>query len=220
MIIEQLIAQDIPTLQPEDTGNRALHLMEESNLLQLPVVVDNKYTALLRESDLLNLDTPEIALSATNLLSYRPALFVGNHPYEALRLLHQQQLNVVPVVDEEQQYLGSVTRDTLLEYISANSGLDAPGGIIVLELAPRNYSLAEIARICENEEVTILISTMVSNPVTAMLEVTLKTNRLNLEPLIASFERHEYTVKEVYGAQTDREDIMDRYKLLMNYLNM
>jgi hypothetical protein len=53
-----------------------------------------------------------------------------------------------------------------------------------------------------------------------IMELTLKTNRTSLEPLVSSFERHEYKVIEVYGDPKGREDLMDKYHLLMNYLNM
>jgi hypothetical protein len=126
----------------------------------------------------------------------------------------------VPVVDGGYKYMGAITRDDLLKYITENSGLDNPGGIIVLELAPRQYSLAEIARLCENEDVTIISSQLSTNSTTGLIEVTLKTNRTNLEALVSSFERHDYVVKEVFGAQSGAEDTMSRYQQLMNYINM
>jgi acetoin utilization protein AcuB len=52
------------------------------------------------------------------------------------------------------------------------------------------------------------------------LEITLKLNRTSLEPVVSSFERHDYHVKEVYGEIANNEDIEDKYNLLMNYINM
>jgi hypothetical protein len=59
-----------------------------------------------------------------------------------------------------------------------------------------------------------------TNRATQKLEITLKTNRTNLEALASAFERHKYVVKEVYGEAVHKEDMLDRYKLLMNYINM
>lgn len=220
-MIEQLISPIVPTLMPTDTGNRALHLMEENNLTQLPLVAEEQYMGLVQENDVLDLDEPDAQLNKADfLLNYRPAVLASGHPYEALRIAHQQNLAVVPVVDNDNKYLGAITRDDLLKYITENSGLDNPGGIIVLEMDPRNYSLTDIARICESEEVIVISSQIFSNRATGKLEVTLKTNRTNLGALAASFERHEYKVKEVYGEQAGQEDMIDRLKLLMNYINM
>jgi acetoin utilization protein AcuB len=221
MMIEQLISPEVPTLMPTDTGNKALLLMEENNLTQLPLVKEEQYVGLVQENELLDWARPETQFDkAEHQLSYRPAILASGHPYDALRIAHQQNLAIVPVIDNENKYLGAITRDDLLKYITENSGWDNPGGIIVLEMDPRNYSLTDIARICENEETIVLSSQIFSNRGTGKLEVTLKTNRTNLGVLVASFERHEYKVKEVYGEQANQEDMMDRLKSLMNYINM
>ena len=220
MVIEPLISPIVPTLLPSDTGNRALTLMEENNFTQLPLVMEDQYMALVQETDVLDWENPDIQLGKANFLNYRPAVFASGHPYDALKIANQQKLSIVPVIDNENKYLGAITINDLLKYVTENSGLDNPGGIIVLEIEPNNYSLHEIARICENEDVLIISSQLFSNTATQKLEITLKTNRTNLEGLASSFERYKYVVKEVYGERAHQEDMMDRYKSLMNYLNM
>ncbi|MBS1589422.1 MAG: CBS domain-containing protein [Bacteroidetes bacterium] len=220
MVIEQLISPTVPTLLITDTGSHALLLMEENNVSQLPVVQDDKYMALVRESDVLDWDKPESPLSMASFLTYHPAVFASGHPFEAMRVANQQNLSVLPVVDNENTYLGCITRDDLLKYITENSGVDSPGGIIVIELAPRDYSLSEIARICESEEVIITSAQVASNKLTGKIEVTLKTNRSDLQGLGASFERHNYIVKQIYGEHSQDDDLRGRYDLLMNYINM
>ncbi|MEI8278114.1 MAG: CBS domain-containing protein [Bacteroidota bacterium] len=220
MLIEKLISPIVPTLTATDTGNRALSLMEENHFTQLPLVVEHQYMALIKENDVLDWNTPESPLSGADFLSYRPAVFANGHPYEALRIAHEHNLSIVPVVDDQNMYIGAITKDELLKYITETSGLDNPGGIIVLELDARGYSLMEIARICENEEVTVISTQLFNNRFTNKLEITLKTNRTDLRSVVASFERHKYTVKDVFGEQTQYEDVATRYNLLMNYINM
>ena len=219
MNIEQLISPVVPTLSPEDTCDHALALMEKENLACLPVTADDNYIALVQENDLLDRDTPDVTLTAANALGFKPAIPALSHPFEALRIIHQMNLDVLPVVDNEHKYTGAVTKDTLLKYMAEYSGINNPGGIIVLEIAPRNYTLYEIARICENEDVTILNLQVYTNEA-GMLEVTLKLNRTALEAVTSSFERHSYHVKAVYGDESKNDDITDKYNLLMNYINM
>lgn len=219
MSIERLISPEVPTLLPEDTGNRALDLMEENNFTELPMVSQDNYLALIQESDVLDWQKPDSALSNADFLNYKPAIAVSGHPFEALRIANQMNLSVLPVIDTDQKYLGAVTKDSLLKYITENSGIDMPGGIIVLEMLPRDYTLYEIARICEIED-TIILNTQVHGAAGGMLEVTLKLNRTSLDAVVASLERHKYHVKEVYGENANREDLTTNYNLLMNYLNM
>ncbi len=134
--------------------------------------------------------------------------------------MHEAALPVLPVVDSEHhKYLGCVTKETLLGYIADTSGINNPGGVIVLEIPPRNFSMFEIARLCENEDVVIINMQSRTNE-RAMLEVTLKLNRTVLDAVVSSFERHNYHVLEVYGKDSDPNDIADKYNLLMNYINM
>lgn len=220
MVVEQLISPTVPTLIPTDTGDKALTLMDENNLAQLPLIADEKYVGLVQENDLLDWETPDKSLQNADFLGYRPAVLASGHPYEALRIAHQQNLAVIPVVDSENTYVGSITRDELLRYVTENTGLNNPGGIIVLEIDPRNYSLYEIARICESEEVLLISTQIFSNKLTGKLEVTLKTNRNSLGGVVSALERHNYKVKEVFGDTTDQDSLQDRFNNLMNYLNM
>lgn len=219
MNLEELISPIVPVLLPSDSGERALTLMDQNHFNQLPLVEDEKYMALVQENDVMDWGTPERALSSADFLNYRPAVFANGHPYDALRIAYQQQLSVIPVVDNDNTYLGAITKDSLLKYVSENSGVENPGGIIVIEVAPRDYSLAEIARICENEEVMV-ISSQLKNNVAGKIEVTLKTNRTDLQGLSSSFERHNYIVKQVFGQQMNIDDTMNRFNELMNYINM
>ncbi len=219
MNIDQLISPIVPVLLPADTGTHALEVMEDSSFSELPVVSDDQYVALVQEHDILDWKSPQEALSASTLLNYRPAIAASGHPFEALRIVHQMNLSVLPVIDHELKYIGSVTKDKLLSYMTENSGIENPGGIIVLEIPPRNYTLYEIARICENEDV-IILNLQVHTNETGMLEVTLKLNRSSLDAVVSSFERHKYHVKEVYGDENKKDDLTDKYNLLMNYLNM
>jgi CBS domain-containing protein len=220
MRIEQLISPIIPTLELTDTGNRALSLMEENNISHLPLIAEQQYKALVHENDVMDWEMPESPLSKADFLNYRPAVFANSHPYDALRIAHQHNLSIVPVIDSSNLYLGSITRHELLSYITESSGLDNPGAIIVLELDPRNYTLVDIARICENEDVAIISTQLRSNSATGKAEITIKTNRMDLRGVISSFERHNYVVKAVYGEQNSDEDMQDRFDLLMNYINM
>ena len=220
MFIYQLISSDIPVLRPADTGDKALQLMQELHLSHLSLVEGEEYKALVKEDDILNWPTPEAPLSSAEFLNFRPVVYGNQHPYEAIRRALQQHISVVPVINEQNKYLGSVSRDELLEYMGNNSGLDQAGGIITLEMKPVDYSLSEIARICENNDAILLNVQLFTYPGSETMEVVLKTNTKEIQSLIASFERYEYTVKEVFGELPAAESMLDRYQSLMHYINM
>jgi CBS domain-containing protein len=219
MNLDLLTDKTIPVLSPEDSIEKSLSVMDDAKLTGLPVVSSDYYVAFVLEDALLEHPDPSETLSSAGLLTYKPAIGSYAHPFDAITIIHQTALPLLPVLDSEQKYSGCITKDNLLGYITNNSGIANPGGILVLEILPRNYSMYEIARICENEDVILLAMHAHTNE-RGMLEITMKLNRTVLDGVVASFERHNYHVQEVYGKDTNNEDIIGKYNLLMNYINM
>jgi acetoin utilization protein AcuB len=219
MSIELFISHSVPVLSPNDTVSRALEILEDNKIGGLAVVADDEYLGLVTDSGLSEVEDSEVSLLDSGLLRFKPAISSQAHPLEGISIVHQAKLPLLPVLDTDQKFLGCVTRDDLVNYIAENSGISNPGGILVLEILPRNYSLYEIARICENEDVIMLAMHSRTNE-RGMLEITMKLNRTVLDAVVSSFERHNYHVLEVYGKETNNEDILGKYNLLMNYINM
>jgi CBS domain-containing protein len=151
---------------------------------------------------------------------FRPAISINAHPFEAMRIMHLHQLSILPVINEENEYAGCLSQERLMQYLIESINIDVLGGIIVLEMEPRNYSLAQIARICENEQVIILGLQAKTNPNSSKLEVTIKTNSTDLSAVVQAFERYDYSVVDTFGDTKIENDTSDRYRLLMNYINM
>jgi acetoin utilization protein AcuB len=195
-------------------------MIAETHYAKLPLVAKGEYLSLIKESDLLDAEYDTMELRQLQLPAYCPSCILTAHPFDAVKAAIQFNLPVVPLLDEKQKYVGSVSRASLFNYLGENGGLSQPGGIIVLEMHPRDYVLSQIAKIAENEDVKILNSRVYLNPQTEMLEVTLKMSKVELARVLAALERYDYLVKEVYGDLPTQDDLDDRYKLLMNYLNI
>jgi acetoin utilization protein AcuB len=99
--------------------------------------------------------------------------------------------------------------------------MDQPGGILVLELTERDYSLTQIAQIVEGNNIKILSMYITSPAESTKLEVTLKVNTLDLVSVIKTFERYNYEVK-TWVTSNDSMDrfYSERFDLLMKYLNI
>lgn len=220
MTLQQLIEPTIPILKISDTVDDALRMMSETHYAKLPLVENGEYKSLFRESDLLDVEDYDATLMNLNMPIFRPSCIITAHPFDAVKAAIQYNLPVVPLLDERQMYVGSVSRASLFNYLGESGGLSDAGGIIVLEMHPRDYVLSQIAKIAENEDVKILNSRVYLNPQTEMLEVTLKMSQVELGRVVAALERYDYVVKEVFGDNPTQDDMDDRYKLLMNYLNI
>ena len=107
-----------------------------------------------------------------------------------------------------------------MQYFANALSMTELGAVIVLEISRRNYSLSEIARIAESEQIIILSSYITSNPQDATIEVTLKVNQQNIGRLIATFERFDYVVKAYFQEADYYDSLKEHYDSLMSYLNV
>ncbi len=64
MLVQELISTVVPVLLPQDTGAKALRLMNEFHLTHLPLVVDNKYVYLVEEDQVLDWEDPDQLLES------------------------------------------------------------------------------------------------------------------------------------------------------------
>lgn len=219
MSILDYLSTDIPALKPADSGNYILDLMNSENQFALPLVIDEGFVALVREEEILNWSKKDNPIVEADFLNFKPMALETVHPYDAAVLLHDWKIPMLPIVDEATKYLGAVTPIELFSFFTENNGLSEPGGILILSIKPKDYSLSEIARICESNDV-IILNVQIIGYHQEIMDVIIKTNTKDLQALKSTFIRYEYDIKRVFGALETHYDHEDRYKLLMNYINM
>ncbi len=220
MIALELITEEIPPLTHTDSGNKALRWMDEFKVSHLPVLKNGNYVGVVSETDILDkLDDEETLDKLFDHLP-RPYVFSGAHIYEVLARIADHKISVMPVLAEDESYLGVTSIHHLL-YLIANTGsMRETGGIIVLEMNQNDYSMSQIAQIVESNNAKILSSYIMTSPDSTKLEVTLKINQVELVRIIRTFERFDYVIKASFQKSAAFDDLQHRYDALMNYLNM
>ena len=219
MVAENLISSAILPLRTSDTGDEALRIMEDFYVRHLPIVNNNQLLGVLSEDDILLHDVNE-AVGSYALSLQRPFVRDKDHIYEVMRLLSENQLTVIPVVDYDNNYVGMIAMEDVLNYFAKTDTFREQGSIIVLEMQRRDYSLAEISRIVESEGAVILSCLISSDVNTPMIDVTIKINRPNIQGIIATFERFDYKIKASFNESDYLESLQERYDSLMTYLNV
>lgn len=221
MIAKKLINTVLPPLKMTDTGDKAISWFKEFHVQYFPVVEGNKYLGILSEYDVLDLNKPTLTLSEYPIKLSRPFVQETAHIYEIMKLLNEHRLTVIPALDEDENYVGAITIKDLLDYFTTINALHEPGGIIILQMHIKDYTLTKIAQIVEYNETKIMSMYIKSNPENPqMIDVTIKTNRSDLTSMCATFERYGYKIKGFYHETGYMEDMQDRLDSLMQYLNV
>ncbi len=219
MIAESLISNTIIPLRTSDFGEEALKMMEEFYVRHLPIVNNTQLLGLISEEDILDFD-PNEAVGSYRLSLTKPYVNGEDHIYEVMRQLAQHELTLIPVVDNDHNYLGVITQEDLLKYFAATTSFAESGSILVLEINKRDYSMSEIARIVESENAHVLSIFVTSNPDSTQMEVTLKVNTQNIQPLVATFQRFDYLIKASFNEMDYFDTLKERFDSLMSYLNV
>lgn len=216
-----LMSDMIPALKITDTGGKALALMEVFKVSHLPVVDNNKFVGLISESDILDMNEPE-ALVSCYKLDYGNNFIEENVPiFDVLSMASSLNLSVIPVVNAEKEYVGAISVSELVVKFTENSSFENQGGIIVLRMGIKDYSLAHVAQMVESNEAKILFSYLTNIPDSSMVELTIKVNTIDLTSIVQTFNRYSYNVVGVYNASNDMDDLLDeRYDQLMKFLNL
>lgn len=220
MIAINLINDEIPPLMHSDSAEKALNWMDEFKVSHLPVLKNGNYVGTISESDIL--DQLELDKTLDELFQHlpRPSVLAEDHIYQVLSRISELKLSVITILDKDEKYLGCSSVQHLMSLIANTGSIRENGGILVLEMAAIDYSLAQIGQIVESNDAKILSSYIMSSPDSTNIEVTLKINKIELDRIIRTFERYDYTIKASFQKSGNLDDMKFRYDALMNYLNL
>lgn len=219
MQAHRLISSTIQSIHPDEDGNRALELMDLYRVNHLAVVKNDFYLGVISDKEIMNWPSTDEYLEEhlPNLAS--PHVLHNQHLFDIIEVLEQNNLSVVPVLDNEQQYQGVITNRKLLYTIANSAAIQSVGGVIVLQMNNNDYSMTEIANIIESNDTKILSSYVISKKDSTKMELTIKLNKTDITAIIKDLERYEYNVKASYKEEDPNTDFVERYEQLMRFLN-
>lgn len=221
MIAEELVNPMIPPLKLSDDTEKAILWMEELRLHQLPVVEGGQFLGMIQEETLYDGNDPKKPIREYPLDAADARVFLSQHFYEVIRLACMLDVGLVAVEDDQQMYQGVVTLEDTVHAFANTTSVDSPGGILVLQMQQVDYSLAEISRLIEAEDVKILSLNMASDAKDASkIRVTIKVNKLDLSRVIATLERFGYSIVAQFH-EPDRDSYQkERLDALFRYLDI
>jgi len=219
MQAHRLISSTIQSIHPDEDGNRALELMDLYRVNHLAVVKNDFYLGVISDKEIMNWASTEgyIEEHLPNLAS--PHVLHSQHLFDIIEVLEQNNLSVVPVLDNDQQYQGVITNRKLLYTIANSAAIQSVGGVIVLQMNNNDYSMTEIANIIESNDTKILSSYVISKKDSTKMDLTIKLNKTDITAIIKDLERYEYNVKASYKEEDPNTDFLERYEQLMRFLN-
>jgi CBS domain-containing protein len=220
LLNKEIISAAIPSLHLNDPVSQALDLMADFHVTHLPVVVEDKLAGLVSEDDLLNVENDEMLLaelqpSFSKIVAHADAFF-----YEAVQLVNENGLTLIPVISGESEYTGAIIATDLLRQLGRTCGVSDLGGIIVLEMEKVSFSFSEISKLVETNDAQIIQLNTYTDASSGNFYITLRINKAEISDIVATFQRYEYQVKYYFGEELYENELRNNYDHLMNYLNI
>lgn len=195
MFAKELISDRVPSVKSTDRAGLALDWMGEFKLNQLPIVDHGSYKGLITENDILDATDLSDQIGDIKYSGWDSAyIHEEQHPYDAIEVMSNLKLEVLPVLDEEDRYLGVITLRDLIGFLGNLMALHEPGGIVVLRIPSNGYVLSEIGRIAESADAKVLSLYLSHDKSLNEYLLTLKLNIQDLSRVVAAFERFKYEI--------------------------
>jgi predicted transcriptional regulator len=220
MLTRELLSQSVPSLRLYDKVYQALELMNENRVAHLPIVEGEKYIGLISEDDLLQAENDHWQLEELQQSFANVSVKEEEHFLKAVQLAADNGLSVVPVVNEENELIGTLVYNDLLKFSSEFMSLSEPGGLIVLEMETNQYSFNEISKLVEANDAQITQLNTSNDTETGLMQVTIRINKPDISDVVTAFQRHEYKVKYFFGEELYTNELRSNYDNLMNYLKI
>lgn len=218
MITRKLISKEIQTINLDYSGAEALAIMQEFHLSHLVVLSNNSLVGVISEEDIWGMhdDNNKLGSIKDKLQMYFMPL--GKDVFEVINYMDENKLSLLPMIADG-KYIGSITHQSIISSLASIVAIQESGGVIILEMNKKEYAMSEIAQIVESNSARILSAYITDVDDRNIIKITLKLNVVDIAPIIKTFERYKYNVAASYNQSENRDNLDDRYNLLMRYLN-
>lgn len=218
MQIQNLIVKTLPIFEVSETLNKPLAFFEETTYSHVAVVENGDFIGLLSENDHDCFDAKK------NIESFRyemESFFVTADTswLDVLEKFARNEANLLPVLDKVNKIVGYYDLNDIVSVFINTPFFTEPGGIVVVSKGIKDYSFSEIAQIVESNNNKIL-GAFITESFNDIVQVTIKINTANLNEVIQTFRRYNYTI--LFGNNDDQfmEDLKERSDYLNKYLNV
>jgi len=219
MYAANLLTNDFEPLVISVSGSEALSVMGDNYVQHMPIVSNFKLLGIISVTDIMDRGLKKSIESYEHTLCNTRAK-ESDHIFDIIKLLVENKLTLIPVVDDDNNYLGVITLPKLLYYFSENISFEEKGSIVVLEMTKSDYILSEIVRILESEGANLLMSFISGSTDSSKILIHLKIDQTDILRIITALERHEFKIAAAFTANDIMGDFRDRYESLMHFLNI
>ncbi|MGC1632747.1 MAG: CBS domain-containing protein, partial [Gelidibacter sp.] len=185
MPLREYIINDIMPLNINDKVSDLKMMFNELTYSHIPIEKDKVYLGCISETDVHCFEGDKTILDCAHSLE---GFFVraDTNWLDVLETFAQHSCNIMPVLDEENNYLGYYELNDIIGVFNDMPFFSEPGGTLIVEKNMEDYSFSEISQIVESNHAKIL-GAFISKMENDMVQITLKIGSTGLNNVIQTF---------------------------------
>ncbi len=216
--IKDYITNDYKAIFSQESIANVNEFFHELPFSHFPVLEENVYIGSLTLDDIETFDLDK------NVSDYRYTLegFYARDSMiwlDVLEVFAKNHTNIVPVLNENNDYLGYYELEDIIKFFHETPFLKEPGGIIVVEKATVDYSMSQIAQIVESNNGKLL-GLFISESDARKVQITIKINLGAMNDIIQTFRRYNYDIISEHHEDNYINNLKERSDYLDKYLNI
>lgn len=218
MSTKEHIINDIEIRNASEKIGEIQDIFNQLTFTHLPVESNGTYVGCISENDARCFEADK------SIEDYRYSLegfFVREEDYwlDILESFAQNNTNILPVLNEDNNYLGYVELSAIMGLFNDTPFLNEAGNNLVVEKGFQDYSFSEITQIVESNNAHLL-GAFVSKIENDMAQITLKITPSGINEIIQAFRRYGYVLISEHQEDAFNKNLKDRSKYLDKYLNI
>jgi len=216
--ITEYITNDFKAIDSQDTIEDVKEFFNDLHFSHFPVIEDGIYIGSIAADDIITFENDK------KIADYRFTLegfFVRTNTIwlDVLEIFAKNHTNLVPVLDENNNYVGYYEIEDIMRFFHETPFLKEPGGIIIVKKAVLDYSMSQITQIVESNNGKLL-GLFISEADIESVQVTMKITLGAMNEIIQTFRRYNYEIISEHQEDNYINNLKERSDYLDKYLNI
>ncbi|SHL86126.1 CBS domain-containing protein [Flavobacterium xinjiangense] len=216
--ITEYITNDFKAIDSQDTIADVQDFFNDLHFSHFPVIEEGIYIGSIAADDIVTFENKK------KIADYRFTLegfFVRTNTIwlDVLEIFAKNHTNLVPVLDENNKYVGYYEIEDIMRFFHETPFLKEPGGIIIVKKGVLDYSMGQITQIVESNNGKLL-GLFISEADVESVQVTMKITLGAMNEIIQTFRRYNYEIISEHQEDNYINNLKERSDYLDKYLNI
>ncbi|GIZ10361.1 CBS domain-containing protein [Flavobacterium sp. UMI-01] len=218
MEITDYITNDFKAIDCHETIETVKDFFADLHFSHFPIVEDGIYIGSIASDDI---ETFENNKKVSDYKYTLETFFTRTNAIwlEVLEIFAKNHSNLIPVLDEDNNYVGYYEIEEIMTFFNQTPFLKEPGRVIKIKKGVLDYSMSQITQIVESNNGKLL-GLFISEADVSTVEITLKISLGAINEIVQSFRRYNYEITSEHHEDTYINNLKERSDYLDKYLNI